>query len=365
MIDYLNVFTNTCIVVTLSYIALKIRNQVEAAFESVTVPVLTGLACLILMLQPPIEHTMILDLRFAPIIMAGLRYGLPISLLSTILPILYSMFSGEANAFFNITQGLLLPALVSSLFHKKEYGNGYTMIRLWDGVLICCILFVIRTGFGFFRTDTDFLHGVLMNGGMLLFSCGVIVVLIAMLNDENKNWVIQRRLELQANQDSLTLLPNLRSFMNIAKNMLRRQRISIFMIDIDNFKNYNDRFGHLQGDQLLKETGNLLRGAIGEQDYIARYGGEEFIVMCQEKDPDKLARNAQRLCDTVSHNTFKSPGDPGNNHITVSVGIAIASRPGEDLRKLIAAADEALYVSKNTGKNKFSLHSGFGNLEAQ
>jgi diguanylate cyclase len=196
---------------------------------------------------------------------------------------------------------------------------------------------------------------------MLLLCGAAVIIMIRMYNDENKTWLLQRKLELQANQDGLTRLANLRSFLRLAGDTLDKRRIAIFMIDIDNFKQYNDRYGHLAGDDLLREVGQLLRNAIEPYDYVARYGGEEFILMSHYTDPEALSAYAARLCETVLAQTSSLSGESAARHepVTISIGIAIAERPGDSLQRLISEADEALYESKRSGKNRSTLHTPY------
>jgi diguanylate cyclase len=139
--------------------------------------------------------------------------------------------------------------------------------------------------------------------------------------------------------------------------MIKRERVSILMIDIDNFKNYNDRLGHQQGDKLLREAGNVLKKAIGERDYIARYGGEEFIVLCHAYRRDELRALADKLCRAVSEHPFPMREVQPGKTLSISVGISTSRKADANLQELIAEADAALYQSKSTGKNKFSFFS--------
>jgi diguanylate cyclase len=175
-----------------------------------------------------------------------------------------------------------------------------------------------------------------------------------MYNDENRTWMLQRRLELQANQDGLTGLPNLRSFMNIARNTVLLRPISIMMIDIDNFKKYNDTFGHLQGDKLLREVGQILRSSVYEHDYVARYGGEEFIIMSQLTDYEQLSDYAYRLCHAVEAHQSNSQEEA---RTTISIGISISESQQDELLRMISEADEALYISKGNGKNRYTFYT--------
>lgn len=358
MQDWFMPISNVCTLVTLSYIAMKIRNRmIIDAYEIVAVPVLTGFACILMILQPLPPSVGIVDLRFAPLVMAGLNFGLPISLLSTLLPAAFGFVTGDGMWLEHVLQDLVAPAVLSSLFHNREYRSGYLAIRMSDGFKTLILFFIIHVLIDYYIHRASPLLPELY---MLLLCGAAIVIMIHMYNDENRAWLLQRQLELQANQDGLTRLANLRSFLRLAGDTLSLRRISVFMIDIDNFKQYNDRFGHLAGDDLLREVGQLLRNAIETHDYVARYGGEEFILMSHVTDSDTLADYAGRLCDTIMTQTRSRLDEEeasSNASITISIGIAVAERPGDSLQRLISEADEALYESKRAGKNRSTFHS--------
>jgi diguanylate cyclase len=126
------------------------------------------------------------------------------------------------------------------------------------------------------------------------------------------------------------------------------------MIDLDNFKQYNDQFGHLEGDQLLREISSVLRHHIHEQDYLARYGGEEFILLSSEIDPLRLSKYAEQLCSIVA-DTFHQKNLTDSAPITISIGISTAEEPQAELKRIISEADHALYESKHRGKNRSTL----------
>lgn len=354
---------HACTLVALNYIAIKIRNELFIeSYEWFSVPILTGMASIIMMLQPAAAAYMPVDLRFAPIIMAGLRFGWGISIMSAILPTVYSILIEEGHFLRHLIVDMLLPAIVSSSFRIRENESNYSGIRIADGIKVCAVLNVTNAILVYRDSPLSPLMFSISQLSAFLLSAASITVLIYMFNDENKNWLLHRQLELQANQDGLTKLPNIRSFMNIAKNTLKRKKISIFMIDIDNFKMFNDTYGHLQGDILLRHVGHLLRVNIDEYDYVARYGGEEFIVMSLINDDEQLAAYAQQLCDKIATTPFSDPDNglepgPDNPRVTISVGISTATRINDELQRIISEADEALYVSKRTGKNKYSFYS--------
>ncbi len=126
--------THACTLIALSYMALKIRNlPVMERLQALAVPLLTGAASIVMMLLPLPGDSLFSDLKFAPIVMASLRFGWVSSLLSALLPAGYMLLESKPNWGMEAVQGLLLPAVVSSLFHRKQYDSGYFFIRLADG----------------------------------------------------------------------------------------------------------------------------------------------------------------------------------------------------------------------------------------
>jgi diguanylate cyclase len=348
-------FTNACLLIALSYVALKLKNNLfMERHELWSAPLLTGVACIIMMMQPHSGDAFAAVLHGVPIIMAGLRFGWIVAIFSTLLPALYIYQFTDANVPLSIIQDLVAPACVSALFHRKESASGYVSIPFSDGLKLCFLLGMARILYNGFRlqgvTFDFYINELLL---LVLFTL-VIMVLIAMYNDDNRSLNLQRRLELQANQDGLTGLPNLRSFMAIAQNTVKVRPLSIMMIDIDNFKRFNDTYGHMQGDRLLCEVGQILRSTINEHDYAARYGGEEFIVLSHITDDAVLSNYAHKLCMAVESHQSNCLE---NTNITISIGISISLNPQIDLLRIISEADEALYSSKNNGKNRFTLYS--------
>lgn len=347
---------HACTLVTLNYIALKVRFRVEA-FEKIAAPLLTGLASVIMLLIPEENGYLLMSLSCAPVIMAGLRYGMTVSLLSTSIPLLYLFILGQLpDFFFHGVNCFLLPAVVSGFLNRREEQEGFAPIPWVKGLYICVLLFLLRMPLGFMYPMISSLDYVFRNVLTLLVSLITMMILIGMYNSECSTWLMQRKLELQANQDALTRLPNLRSFFETAGKTALQQRISVLMVDIDNFKNYNDQLGHLQGDDLLQQVGNVLRGAIGVRDYIARYGGEEFIIMGHSSMPEELAEMAEKIRAAVAGYPFPFREVQDDARISVSIGISTASIVNMDLRKLISEADEALYESKNRGKNRYTFY---------
>lgn len=163
------------------------------------------------------------------------------------------------------------------------------------------------------------------------------------------------RLSYQATHDPLTHLLNRRGFekrlQSIHDNaIIEKQKYAIFYMDLDNFKTVNDQYSHAIGDQLLITVSQLFQNCLREHDGLARLGGDEFTLIVQKfKDKDELETLANRLI-----NALKKPIQIENAMLSVgvSIGVAIHRTDGFNPKKLMMAADKAMYHAKNSGKNK-------------
>ncbi|MDL2259949.1 GGDEF domain-containing protein [Deltaproteobacteria bacterium OttesenSCG-928-K17] len=150
--------------------------------------------------------------------------------------------------------------------------------------------------------------------------------------------------------DQLTKLYNRSAFMDILQNQIANLRtyapnLALLMLDIDDFKRINDDFGHLTGDSVLTQIGELLRRSLRKNDAAVRYGGEEFVVIAPNTSLPQSAQVAEKLRRIVAEHDFGI-----DRKVTISIGTTIY-RPGEDSREFISRADEALYDAKHAGKN--------------
>jgi diguanylate cyclase (GGDEF)-like protein len=164
-----------------------------------------------------------------------------------------------------------------------------------------------------------------------------------------------RRLREAASRDALTGALNRGGLMRAAEKILaarrrRRKSIGFILLDIDHFKQINDRFGHAAGDAVLKETVRRLSGALRSRDQLGRFGGEEFLAIIADTDGTAAARAAERLRLALAASPFDLGGETAT--ITASFGVAIADGVGDGADAVIAAADGALYAAKNGGRNR-------------
>jgi two-component system, cell cycle response regulator len=167
--------------------------------------------------------------------------------------------------------------------------------------------------------------------------------------------------EALASTDALTGLYNRRRFADVLKREFAvtkryRNTLSCLLLDLDHFKQINDRFGHDAGDQVLKEVARRITGSLREVDLAARYGGEEFVVLLPHTSKADARIVAERLLKNVSKQEFNF----GKAVLTVTTSIGVAGNSdvlSENAEELVKAADIALYEAKNAGRNRVVMYS--------
>ena len=162
-----------------------------------------------------------------------------------------------------------------------------------------------------------------------------------------------RAAEVNASVDALTGLPNRRYFDEFCGLLARRRRaddaVGVLMIDIDRFKDLNDRYGHAVGDHVLRSVGGAIVAAVRDDDVPARYGGEEFVVLLRNPSREVAVDVGERVRGAVGALDLGEHGVPG---VSVSVGVAVASVPDQPIEALVAEADRALYRAKRAGRDR-------------
>jgi diguanylate cyclase (GGDEF)-like protein/putative nucleotidyltransferase with HDIG domain len=165
-----------------------------------------------------------------------------------------------------------------------------------------------------------------------------------------------------ANLDGLTGLYNHRYFNELLNHLFDKFRkdgipLSLIMLDLDNFKNYNDTYGHSQGDEILKEISALIRGVIREKDILCRYGGDEFCIILPEAEKEEASKVAGRIRNVIADFNYHGKENMSNNHLTASIGVSTLSSQMEKYTDLVEHADIALYRAKFLRRNKVEVYS--------
>jgi diguanylate cyclase (GGDEF)-like protein len=178
------------------------------------------------------------------------------------------------------------------------------------------------------------------------------------LQDEMEHHLeTKKQLEQMASQDSLTQLPNRRALVERLEMMVSEAKrydhqVTAMFIDLDDFKQINDQFGHDAGDGVLREVARRLKGLIRESDMVARYGGDEFVFI-SANGVDAHDGLAPRILEALAKPIVLAEGSVMTTY--GSIGIAQFPENGDSSESLISAADEAMYEVKKTGKSGFSL----------
>jgi diguanylate cyclase (GGDEF)-like protein len=162
---------------------------------------------------------------------------------------------------------------------------------------------------------------------------------------------------LLSHMDDLTGLYNHRYFIQELTKEIHRQKrypspLSLLMIDIDYFKNYNDTNGHLAGDQVLKTIAMIILHSVRQTDIVARYGGEEFCAILINTGREEALTIAERVRKDVIEMQFPNENVQPNGDLTVSIGVATYSSSVSTDTDLIREADNALYRAKKAGRNR-------------
>jgi two-component system cell cycle response regulator len=169
---------------------------------------------------------------------------------------------------------------------------------------------------------------------------------------------MMQKLQKLATTDGLTKLYNSRSFysqleLEVDRYNRYKHPLSLLLLDIDNFKEFNDNFGHLEGDKVLVRFSQIIKSCLRTNDSAYRYGGEEFTVILPETNGDEAKTVAQRIRSSLEAEKFK-PIPEKNAKITISIGVT-QYFPKEELSAFIRRADKAMYLSKKNGRNRVSV----------
>lgn len=175
-----------------------------------------------------------------------------------------------------------------------------------------------------------------------------------MMQHQLKQRLLQQSLWNQANHDPLTEISNRRSILRTLEReaVLAEQRLKplgLLMMDLDFFKQINDRFGHDCGDAVLKETASLLKSCIRASDSVGRFGGEEFLAVIPNCSGEELIRLAERIRQSI-----KGPMSYKQTLIptSVSIGVSVHFQSETEVMESLRRADQALYVAKEMGRNR-------------
>ncbi|MFJ4445451.1 diguanylate cyclase domain-containing protein [Pseudomonas sp. NPDC089422] len=228
------------------------------------------------------------------------------------------------------------------------YAVSVLPVRRWSFFCAMVITWVMLNPFYHTRIDADQLEGAMLISYAVFLSGLVIYSYLQMRQAKLHNFYLSKVLLEQAYVDALTDIPNRRSFMASVERRLQQAtaRQYLAMIDIDNFKRVNDRFGHDIGDEVLKRVAMHIKAGVAGHEF-ARLGGEEFAIFFEGLDQQGAEQRVGALCERVRD-------DLGVPPVTISIGLARVES-GENLSMALVRADQALYQAKHNGKDRFVL----------
>ncbi len=186
-------------------------------------------------------------------------------------------------------------------------------------------------------------------------------VLVERLRVNNKELEeVNSVLREMAIRDGLTNLYNHRYFhesmaVEVARSQRYGREFSMIFFDVDYFKKFNDTHGHPKGDAVLETIGNILQQRLRTTDIACRYGGEEFVLMLAETPKEGAVMLAEDLRQQIEQHAFQGEETQPNGKLTVSIGVATYPEDGESSSILLQKADEALYKSKENGRNRVTV----------
>lgn len=159
-----------------------------------------------------------------------------------------------------------------------------------------------------------------------------------------------------AERDPLTGVYNRSTYLEKIERLLKRkqhQEIGLLLFDVDNFKQVNDQYGHLKGDMILVELAKILERLAHKEGFVVRFGGDEFAIVIKNATLEKMERIANEAIEEVR--LKKESNDLAWQVLSLSIGGTLQANIQETERDLYSRADDALYASKNDGKNRYSL----------
>jgi diguanylate cyclase (GGDEF)-like protein len=176
---------------------------------------------------------------------------------------------------------------------------------------------------------------------------------MALQREEMEEYIDQ--IEEMARTDQLTGLTNRRDFMRRLENEANRaqrydNRFSLVLLDLDHFKDVNDRYGHVTGDRVLEKVAELLESEVREPDTVARYGGEEFAVLLPETRLGEARNICERILEVMRNHTYEQDGSKFT--VTCSMGL-VEYHSEKDVEDLIRRVDRALYQAKGQGRDRY------------
>ncbi|MFD1065979.1 diguanylate cyclase [Oceanobacillus locisalsi] len=355
-------FINLCIIITLTILYIPLRSKLNIAAmpfwqKGIIDGVICGLASVILIVfSIEMAENILVDLRFVPIMLVLLFNGFfPAVIAGIVLIIGRFMIGGMSD--FSVSAMFIVIALLAGfqLIYKlyqpdKEKGTYRKAIIM---ILYSNVVFAIFTMFHF-SNHYFYLITFLPMYCLISFAGGLTALFFT--NYMKKTEMLLSRYKEEVSTDFLTGLQNMRSFAaiwekSIDRAVTKKEKLTILTLDIDQFKEINDTYGHPDGDQLLTQFSNILAKNTRSLDKAFRHGGDEFLIILPNCGITNGLEVAERIREEVAEHSFQISKNR-YIHVTVSIGAATYPDTCSHYQQIIQQADEALYKAKHAGKNQ-------------
>lgn len=260
-----------------------------------------------------------------------------------VLTLSYIFISNQLNNQSFTSQAMIIMVV---LYFTTLMPNRWMNLVSIDGFIVIVFLFTAIKDASQVSLGT-FLGAVI---SVLLTLSFAIITQYRLNVNQREKYLREKQLEAMSMTDKLTNLYNRmwfdKTFSEWCNGDAQQHKFALVLLDIDDFKQVNDRYGHLAGDTVLVECSRLVQQSVRQSDLMARWGGEEFMLLLPHVDLDKAVMLAERMRQNVADYTFDEVG-----RVTCSFGVVI-HKTGDTMESMIRRVDEQLYYAKNHGKNQ-------------
>ncbi|WLR54517.1 diguanylate cyclase [Mesobacillus subterraneus] len=351
-------FIHASFVITFLFIGgslFKSNPNVDTTVQKLKLGALAGILGSVLMaFSIQITPVIMMDLRHIAILLSAFYGGFVSAILAaTIININRLVFFDISTETFLVTMLIMFSiGAFASLVEKRLNGSGFLK---WT-VMGLISLLTISIGLLYLMGFTNQVYQLLVNYWVITTIAGMLVYFLTGYIVQSNQLFMQ--LKTQSATDFLTGLNNVRQFDSSLNESIEsaqelNERLSLLMIDIDHFKKVNDTYGHQAGDEVLRQLGGLLISCSRPSDIVSRNGGEEFSLLLKNCSYSRALEIAERLRGIVENHRFSLPNGKEIN-ITISLGASTYLETTQCLEEFIKQADDTLYKSKRTGRNKVS-----------
>jgi len=326
-------------------------NKKSPVSRKIVIGVLGGILGIILMIYSIHIGETLVDLRHIPIILLAYYAGTLPALIAMVIIILGRFLIGVTLSSYFALFFVIFSTLGAIYFSKRALSRNVKILLIlsWSNLVSTLIfLYLVK--------DIEIIQTVVPSYWVMSYIGGYIGFYI--IEYLRKSQVLFERYKKESTIDGLTGLNNYRKFDEIYNHLIKtvndkQEKLSLLYIDIDYFKKINDTYGHTQGDEVLKQIGEILQNYTRSFDIVSRNGGEEFTVLLLDCPLDKAVEKAELIRKVIENTSFRLSGKKAR--ITVSIGVACYSETTSDIDHIIEDADKALYQAKETGRNKVCI----------